>query len=130
MTLARWREGLAEARAAGVPAERIILDPGLGFGLPAEGSLALLRRLPELRQAGHAILVGPSRKGFVGVALGGLPVAQRLEGTLATVALAVAFGADAVRVHDVLPAHRGRLVADAVCRPPAGEAGGGRGDRP
>ena len=115
-TIARWRASLAAADLAGLPRQRLIVDPGLGFGLRPERSLRLLRRLPELRSVGRPILVGPSRKGFIGHALGGLPVAERLEGTLAAVALAIAGGADVVRVHDVRATHRVRLVADAVCR--------------
>jgi dihydropteroate synthase len=129
LTLARWRESLALAAGAGVAPAQIILDPGLGFGLAPTRSLELLRRLPELRRAGdqpdisgapplrHALLVGPSRKGFIGWALGNLPVEARLEGTLAAVALAIAGGADIVRVHDVAAVQRVRRFADAVVRP-------------
>jgi dihydropteroate synthase len=120
LTRARWRASLAIASEAGVAPERIILDPGLGFGLAPARSLELLRRLPELREEGLPLLVGPSRKGFVGWALGGLPVEERLEGTLAAVALAIAGGVDVVRVHDVRAAHRVRLLADAVYRVPGG----------
>jgi dihydropteroate synthase len=116
LTRRRWRASRAIASEAGVGPERIILDPGLGFGLAPARSLELLRRLPELSGEGLPLLVGPSRKGFVGWALGGLPVEERLEGTLAAVALAIAGGADVVRVHDVREAHRVRLLADAVCR--------------
>lgn len=114
-TRARWRKSLARAAAAGISSNRILVDPGLGFGIDPSLSLELLRELPSFIGE-HALLVGPSRKGFIGRALGGLPVEERLEGTLATVALAIAGGADVVRVHDVLAAHRVRLVADAVCR--------------
>jgi dihydropteroate synthase len=135
LTRERWRASLATASEAGIPPDRIVLDPGLGFGLAPARSLELLRRLPELRGEGSPrplpvplplpfpLLVGPSRKGFVGWALGGLPVEERLEGTLAAVALAIAGGADVVRAHDVRATHRVRLLADAVCRaagaPPA-----------
>jgi dihydropteroate synthase len=115
-TMARWALSVERAARSGLARDRILLDPGLGFGLRPEHSLALLRRLPDLRAYGHAILVGPSRKGFIGHALGGLPVGERLEGTLAAVALAIAGGADVVRVHDVRAAHRVRLVTDAVTR--------------
>jgi dihydropteroate synthase len=135
LTRERWRASLATAAEAGIPPDRIVLDPGLGFGLAPARSLELLRRLPELRgerslrplplpfPLPFPLLVGPSRKGFVGWALGGLPVEERLEGTLAAVALAIAGGADVVRAHDVRATHRVRLLADAVCRaagaPPA-----------
>ncbi|MGH2367583.1 MAG: dihydropteroate synthase, partial [Chloroflexota bacterium] len=93
-TLARWAASLQIADRAGLPRAQVILDPGLGFGLRPASSLALLRHLPDLRRLGHPLLVGPSRKGFIGEALGGLPVEERLEGTLAAVALAIADGAD------------------------------------
>jgi dihydropteroate synthase len=78
--------------------------------------LALLRHLPELKSLGYPLLVGTSRKSFIGQILGGLPPEERLEGTLATLALAVAWGADAVRVHDVKEAVRAVRVADALIR--------------
>jgi dihydropteroate synthase len=133
LTRARWQESLALAAGAGVAPGQIILDPGLGFGLAPARSIELLRRLPELLMAPtssdrptdrlstppirQALLVGPSRKGFVGWALGGLPVEARLEGTLAAVALAIAGGADVVRVHDVAAVQRVRRFTDAVWRP-------------
>ncbi len=99
-------ELVERARYAGVRRERIVVDPGLGFGKGPEHSLELLRRLGELRARfpEQLLLIGPSRKGFTGHALGGAPAGERLEGTLACVALAVAAGADMVRVHDVAPA--------------------------
>jgi dihydropteroate synthase len=110
---------VAAAEAAGIPRRRLVLDPGLGFGKTPGQSLVLVRRLAELRRhpglAGLPLLVGPSRKGFIGHVLG-LPVAERLEGTLAVVALSVAGGADAVRVHDVRAALRCCRMADAVLR--------------
>ncbi len=110
---------VASAMADGVPRERLIVDPGIGFGKRPERSLALLRHLDRIAQrpllAGLPLLVGTSRKGFIGHVLG-LPVAQRLEGTLATLALAVARGADVVRVHDVRAAVRCCRMADAVVR--------------
>ena len=110
---------VAAAMAGGVPRERLIVDPGVGFGKRLERSLALLRHLDRLTQrpllAGLPLLVGTSRKGFIGHVLG-LPVEQRLEGTLATLALAVSQGADVVRVHDVRAAVRCCRMADAVAR--------------
>ncbi len=118
-TRRRWTASLALAEVQGVPRHRLIVDPGLGFGLQPERSLELLRRLPELVAFGLPLLVGPSRKGFIGHFTGDLPVQERLEGTLAAVALAIASGADIVRVHDVRAAHRVRLFADALCRSPS-----------
>jgi dihydropteroate synthase len=101
---------------AGVPPERIWLDPGIGFGKTVEHNLQLLRGLPQLKTLGYPILVGTSRKSFIGHILGGLPPEERLEGTLATLALAVAWGADIVRIHDVKEAVRAVKMADALCR--------------
>lgn len=103
------------ATAAGVAPERIVLDPGLGFGKSPGESLELLRRTAELRErlAPFPLLVGPSRKSFVGRALG-LPVEERLEGTLACVAIAAFAGAEIIRVHDVAPAVRAARMAWAI----------------
>lgn len=101
---------------AGVLPEHIWLDPGIGFGKTVQHNLQLLRGLPELATLGYPILIGTSRKSFIGHILGGLPPEERLEGTLATLALAVAWGADIVRVHDVKAAVRAVRVADALCR--------------
>jgi dihydropteroate synthase len=106
---------VAAAVRAGVPAERVMVDPGIGFGKTAAENLALIRRLGELRSrfARNPLLVGPSRKRFIGEVLG-LEVDQRLEGSLAIVSLAVAAGADIVRVHDVREAVRAARMARAV----------------
>jgi dihydropteroate synthase len=104
------------ARAAGVADAQVILDPGLGFGKTPDQSLELMGRLGELRALGFPLLVGPSRKSFIGQALGGLPPAERLEGSAAAVALAIAGGADIVRVHDVAAMVRVARVADAIVR--------------
>ncbi len=107
-------EGLALARAAGVPDEKLAVDPGIGFGKSAEGNLEILRRLSELASLGRPILLGTSRKGFVGQVLNRPDPSGRLYGTLATVALGVASGAHLFRVHDVGPARDAALVAWAV----------------
>ena len=96
----RLRTAVAAAEAAGVPRERVLVDPGLGFGKTAEHNVEILRRLAELRELGQPILVGPSRKSYLGKVFG-LELEQRLMGTAASVAAAVLRGADVVRVHDV-----------------------------
>jgi len=108
-------EGIAVARAAGVGEEQIVADPGIGFGKTLEHNLEILRRLRELRSLGYPVMVGTSRKSMIGTILD-LPMGERVEGTAATVALAVAAGADIVRVHDVKEMARVARVADAVVR--------------
>ena len=113
-------ESLRIARQAGVPEERLIIDPGFGFGWTEQQSLEILRRLGELRVLGRPILIGTSRKSTIGKVLD-LPVEERLEGTAATVAIAIVNGADIVRVHDVKAMVRVARMSDAVVRrwPPA-----------
>ncbi len=106
---------LGQAAASGILPENVIVDPGIGFGKTAEQNLELLRRLGELRALRRPILVGTSRKSTVGLVLN-LPTNQRLEGTAATVALAIANGADAVRVHDVKEMVRVARMSDAIVR--------------
>ncbi len=114
--------GLAQAAsAAGEPSDQIILDPGLGFGKAGPQNLAILRHLDRFKALGYPLLVGSSRKGFIGHYLGGLPPDDRLEGTAATVALAIAGGADIVRVHDVEAMARVARLSDLICRQPAAE---------
>ena len=108
--------GLAEE--AGIPRQRLIIDPGFGFGWAEEHNLEMLRRLGELRELGLPILIGTSRKSTIGAVLGGVPADERLMGTAATVAIAIAHGADIVRVHDVAEMVQVCRVADAVLRPP------------
>lgn len=105
----------AIAETAGVATARLIADPGLGFGKPAHASLALVARIAELRErlAPLPMLVGPSRKSFIGQALD-LPVEDRLEGTLACVALAAFAGVELIRAHDVVPAVRVTRMARAL----------------
>lgn len=103
------------AVAAGIPLERIIIDPGFGFGKTWDLNLILLRRLRELTTLGRPILAGTSRKSMIGKVLD-LPTDDRLEGTAATVALSIANGADIVRVHDVRQMARVVRMADAVVR--------------
>jgi dihydropteroate synthase len=111
---AELRESVARARAAGVPAASIAVDPGIGFGKRLEDNLALLARPQALRaRVGAPVLVGPSRKSFL-EALTGDPVGERDRATLAACAVAVFAGADAVRVHDVAGAVRAVAVARAL----------------
>jgi dihydropteroate synthase len=109
---------IEDALGAGVAHERLIVDPGIGFGKTPEHSIELLHRLGELKQAlgGFPMLVGTSRKRFIGELLGGAPPQDRLEGTAATVALAIAQGADIVRVHDVAIIMRTVKVSDGIVR--------------
>lgn len=101
---------------AGVDERLLLVDPGIGFGKTADHNLEILRRLRELKSLGRPILVGTSRKSTIGKVLGDLPPQERLEGTAATVAIAIANGADIVRVHDVKEMARVAKVADAVAR--------------
>ena len=104
---------LARAAEAGVDPERTLIDPGIGFGKTVEHNLELLERLGDLAGLGRPILVGPSRKSFIG-RLTGAPPAERVEGTIAACCLAAARGAHAVRVHDVAAVRRALTVADAI----------------
>jgi dihydropteroate synthase len=110
------RERIEAAVFAGIPEERICVDPGIGFGKNVEHNLALLRAVSGLRTLGAAVLVGASRKRFIGTLSGTDDPAERLEGSLAAAVLAVAFGADVVRVHDVRETVRAVRVADAIVR--------------
>ncbi|MBI4202237.1 MAG: dihydropteroate synthase [Chloroflexi bacterium] len=107
--------GVSQVLQAGVSPERIIVDPGIGFGKTPQHNLELLRRLGELKALGYPLLVGTSRKSTIGLVLG-LPAEDRLEGTAATVALSIANGADIVRVHDVKAMARVAKMTDAIVR--------------
>ena len=115
-TLGWLRDAIDGALDAGVDRERLIVDPGIGFGKNGEMNLELLHRLGELRALGLPILVGASRKRFLGDLLGEESPQDRLEGTAASVAIAIANGADAVRVHDVWQMARVARVSDAIVR--------------
>lgn len=107
--------GIKTARAAGVPDGDIIVDPGIGFGKTLEQNLELVNRLGELRQLGHPVLLGTSRKSMIGMVLD-LPAEQRLEGNLAVTAIGIANGADIVRVHDVRETVLVCRMSDAIVR--------------
>jgi dihydropteroate synthase len=106
-------ERLADAVRRGIREDRVWLDPGFGFGKSVGHNLEILRRLGEFKRFGRPLLVGTSNKSTIGRILD-LPVDERLEGTAATVAIAVANGADAVRVHDVRAMRRVVNMADAI----------------
>ena len=112
------RERIEAAVFAGIPEERVCIDPGIGFGKTVDHNVALLRAVPALRLLGAAVMVGASRKGFIGTLTGVEDPAARLEGSLAVAVLAAAHGADLVRVHDVEATVRALKVADAVVREP------------
>ena len=111
---ASLRQSLVAAEKAGIESERVIVDPGLGFGKTPAHNIELLRRLRELRGPARPVLVGASRKSTIGLLLDGAPPDRRLEGSLALAVLAAANGADIVRVHDVAETVRALRVGDAV----------------
>jgi dihydropteroate synthase len=108
-------ESVSIAKSAGIPNERIILDPGIGFGKSVEQNLELVDRLEDIRSLGYPVLLGPSRKSFIGYTLS-LPPDQRLEGTVAAVSIGIARGADIIRVHDVAFMSRVIRMSDAIVR--------------
>ena len=108
-------ESVQCAEAHGVAAERIIIDPGIGFGKTTEHNIEILKRLSEFRSLNKPLIIGTSRKSFIGNILD-LPVTERIEGTVATVCWAIAHGVDIVRVHDVKANVRAALMTDALYR--------------
>ena len=106
-------EALVRARAGGILLERIAIDPGLGFAKTSAHNLTLLRRLRELTQLGHPLVVGPSRKSFIG-AVTGRSAAERLLGSVAAAVIGASNGAAVLRVHDVAATREALAVADAV----------------
>jgi dihydropteroate synthase len=106
-------ERIEFATAEGIEEERIWVDPGIGFGKTVEHNLELLRRLGELAELGRPIVVGTSRKSFIGK-LSGAPVDRRLGGTIASSVVALASGAEVLRVHDVGPVREALTVAEAI----------------
>ena len=109
------QESIALAHAAGVKDEQIILDPGIGFGKTVPQNLQLLNGLHQFKTLGYPLLIGSSRKSFIGYTLN-LPPDERVEGTAATVAIAIARGADIIRVHDVKVMARVARMTDAIVR--------------
>lgn len=119
--LRELRACVAFAQEQGIQPGQLIVDPGIGFGKTPAQNIELLRRLSELRSLGYPLLLGTSRKSFIGLALGGAPPHERVEGTAATVALGIQAGADIVRVHDVAAIVRVARMTDALVRPGAWE---------
>ena len=111
------RHAVAIARRAGVAKSQIVLDPGIGFGKSAAQNFVLLQKLPELARLGFPLLVGVSRKGFIGRALGGVPEGERVWGTAAAVTASILGGAHIVRVHDVAEMVQVARVTDAILHP-------------
>ena len=107
---------IAIAEEAGLARERLIVDPGFGFGWTPEQNLEIVRRLGELRDLGLPLLIATSRKSTIGKVLDGAPPEERLHGTSASMALAIANGADMIRVHDMAEMRDVARVADAVVR--------------
>lgn len=114
-TRAHLDERIAAAAAAGIDPSRTIVDPGYGFGVTVAQNMEMLRRLRELTALGRPVLIGTSRKGSIGRILS-LPVSELIEGTAATVVIAIANGADLVRVHDVRAMARVVRMTDAIVR--------------
>ncbi len=112
--IASLRESLATAEQSGIPREKLAVDPGIGFGKDVAGNLELIRRLDALQILRRPILLGTSRKSFIGKVLGHDEPLKRLSGTLATIALGVRAGARIFRVHDIAPAREAALMAWAI----------------
>ena len=108
-------ESVQIATQTGVKSESIILDPGIGFGKTIQENLELNNRLDEIRALGYPVLLGPSRKSFIGYTLD-LPANQRVEGTAASIAIGIARRADIIRVHDVKEMTRIARMTDAITR--------------
>jgi dihydropteroate synthase len=108
------RCGIAIATRSGISDNKIIIDPGIGFGKTSDHNLEIINKLREFTSLEKPILIGPSRKAFIGKILGDAPVTQRLEGTAAAVAISIMNGANMIRVHDVKEMAKVAKIADAV----------------
>lgn len=108
------RGSIRIALDAGLSEDMVAVDPGIGFGKTVEHNLEIIANLKEFTHLGRPVLIGPSRKSFIGAVLGGLPAGERLEGTAAAVTAAVLNGANIIRVHDVKEMARVIKVADAI----------------
>ncbi len=108
-------EGIEIAEEAGVDTNQIIVDPGIGFGKTVDHNLKIIHHLAELKSLGKPIMLGVSRKSFIGKILDAV-VDQRIEGTLASISAAIMNGANILRVHDVAPARKAAQMVDAILR--------------
>ena len=108
------KEGIKIAKQSGIPEERIIIDPGIGFGKTLEHNLEIIRNLSSFKSLGRPILIGVSRKSFIGKILDDAPPSERLEGTLSAISISVFNGANIVRVHDVKEASKAVRIAHAL----------------
>ncbi len=110
------KTGIDMALEAGVPADKILIDPGIGFGKTLEHNLELIARLGEIAGIGYPVVLGVSRKAFIGKLTGEAPVSDRLEGAISASVLGIANGASIIRAHDVKASRRAADVADAILR--------------
>ena len=108
-------ESVQLAHTCGITDDKIILDPGIGFGKTVEQNLELIKRMPEIRELGYPLLYGPSRKSFIGYTLD-KPPDERLAGTAASIAVGIMRGADIIRVHDVSFMQQVAQMTDAIVR--------------
>jgi dihydropteroate synthase len=122
------RDRVREAEAAGIVAERTIVDPGIGFGKTAGHNLTLLNGLDAFQDLGRPVCVGFSRKAFIGRVLG-LPPGERLEGTIAAAVISVSRGAHILRVHDVGAVAKAVRVAEAILAAAGGPSASGKNDK-
>ncbi len=111
-----FRAGITIAKQTGISEDKIIIDPGIGFGKTPEHNLEIINNLREFTSLEKPILIGPSRKAFIGKILGDAPVTARIEGTAAAVAISIMNGANMIRVHDIKEMVRVAKVADSVKR--------------
>jgi dihydropteroate synthase len=111
-----FRERIRSATESGIPKDKIIIDPGIGFGKTSEHNIEIINKLDEFTLLEKPVLIGPSRKAFLGKMLGDEPAGERLEATAAAVSISIMKGANLVRVHDVKEMVRVAKVADAVKR--------------
>jgi dihydropteroate synthase len=111
-----FRERIRSATESGIPKDKIIIDPGIGFGKTSEHNIEIINKLDELTLLEKPVLIGPSRKAFLGKMLGDVPAGERLEATAAAVSISIMKGANLVRVHDVKEMVRVAKVADAIKR--------------
>jgi dihydropteroate synthase len=113
-------EGIIMAITSGIPEERIIIDPGIGFGKEFSHNITILKKLNELKTLNKPLLLGLSRKSFIGNILE-LPVEERLEGSLAASIIAIVNGAELLRTHDIKETRRAVMVAEAIIKNPSQE---------